>query len=287
MATAKQAAQASVTPTPKKASPSKTAPAKAATKKAATKQATARKSAAKAAPAQRSASATAKAPSKSAATKKVAAQKVAAKKTAPVSRVQGGVATPIKSTAKAPAKSAAKKAAPAAKASPAKKTAPAKKAAPATKGAPATKAAAKAAAPAAKRPSAAKSASYAVKGNEDPWTATELTAVRAELQHDANTLRAEIEAAEEDLQGLIRDGGDGAGDDQADAGAKTFEREHEISLTNNARDMLLQIERALQRLDDGTYGVCENCGEPIGKGRLQAAPRATLCIPCKQREERR
>ena len=263
MATAKQAAQASVTPTPKKASPSKTAPAKAATKKAATKQATAKKSAAKAAPAQRSASATAKAPSKSAATKKVAAQKVAAKKTAPVSKVQGKVATPIKSTAKAPAKS------------------------PATKGAPATKAAAKAAAPAAKRPSAAKSASYAVKGNEDPWTATELTAVRAELQHDANTLRAEIEAAEEDLQGLIRDGGDGAGDDQADAGAKTFEREHEISLTNNARDMLLQIERALQRLDDGTYGVCENCGEPIGKGRLQAAPRATLCIPCKQREERR
>jgi len=47
------------------------------------------------------------------------------------------------------------------------------------------------------------------------------------------------------------------------------------------------VERALQRLDTGTYGTCENCGNPIGKARLQAFPRATLCVSCKQREERR
>ena len=60
-----------------------------------------------------------------------------------------------------------------------------------------------------------------------------------------------------------------------------------MSLADNSRDMLVQIERALQRLDDGTYGVCECCGNPIGKARLQAFPRATLCVACKQREERR
>ncbi len=48
-----------------------------------------------------------------------------------------------------------------------------------------------------------------------------------------------------------------------------------------------QIDRALARIEDGTYGVCESCGQPIGKLRLMAFPRATLCMTCKQREERR
>jgi RNA polymerase-binding transcription factor DksA len=60
-----------------------------------------------------------------------------------------------------------------------------------------------------------------------------------------------------------------------------------MSLANNARDMLAQAEHALVRLDDGSYGICESCGNPIGKLRLQAFPRATLCVTCKQREERR
>jgi DnaK suppressor protein len=60
-----------------------------------------------------------------------------------------------------------------------------------------------------------------------------------------------------------------------------------MSLANNSRDMLLQAERALSRIADGSYGVCESCGNPIGKARLQAFPRATLCVTCKQREERR
>ena len=85
----------------------------------------------------------------------------------------------------------------------------------------------------------------------------------------------------------MRDAGDGAGDDQADAGATTFEREQEISLANNAREMLDQNEHALERIADGTYGICESCGNPIGKLRLQAFPRATLCVTCKQKQERR
>ena len=59
-----------------------------------------------------------------------------------------------------------------------------------------------------------------------------------------------------------------------------------MSLANNARDMLEQVEHALARIDDGTYGVCESCGKAIGKYRLQAFPRATLCRACKEAEER-
>ena len=77
------------------------------------------------------------------------------------------------------------------------------------------------------------------------------------------------------------------GDDQADAGAKTFEREQEISLANNSREMLEQCGHALAAIADGTYGVCESCGLPVGKMRLQAFPRATLCVSCKSRQERR
>ena len=63
--------------------------------------------------------------------------------------------------------------------------------------------------------------------------------------------------------------------------------EHELALTQNARELLAASRRALARIDDGTFGVCESCGQPIGKARLQAFPRATLCVTCKQREERR
>ncbi|HET9021376.1 MAG TPA: TraR/DksA C4-type zinc finger protein [Ornithinibacter sp.] len=127
----------------------------------------------------------------------------------------------------------------------------------------------------------------AVRDDESPWTAKELRDIRAELQGDIEQLRSELAHAESDLVVLMRDSGDGAGDDQADAGAKTYEREQEISLANNAREMLEQNEHALERLDNGTYGICESCGNPIGKLRLQAAPRATLCLPCKMKQERR
>ncbi|MDX6299970.1 MAG: hypothetical protein QOF53_1184 [Nocardioidaceae bacterium] len=127
----------------------------------------------------------------------------------------------------------------------------------------------------------------AVKADEDPWTAAELDEVRGELDTDRLRLRSELNLAEVELHDLMRDAGDGAGNDQADVGSTTFERDHEMSLANNARDMLAQTERALARIEDGSYGVCESCGEPIGKMRVMAFPRATLCLSCKQREERR
>ena len=122
---------------------------------------------------------------------------------------------------------------------------------------------------------------------EAPWSAAELKAVRQEISADLERLRRELAEVEAEMDELISDSGEGAGDDQADSGTKTFEREHEMSLVINARDMVLQTERALDRIDSKTYGNCEECGSPIGKARLQVFPRATLCMICKQKEERR
>jgi len=126
-----------------------------------------------------------------------------------------------------------------------------------------------------------------VSESESAWTAAELKAIRSELAKDLVRLQAELAAVESEMDALIAHAGDGAGDDQADAGTKTFEREHEMSLVINARDMVLQTERALERIDTKTYGNCEECGSAIGKARLQVFPRATLCMLCKQKEERR
>jgi len=236
-----------------------------ATKKAATstrvaaKQTPAKKTSAKKAPAKTTATKprATKPAARSAATKKSATKKPATKKPA----------TKKPATKKAPAKKA-----------PAKK-APTKKAA--TKKAATKKASGR---------SSAKSTQadrLAVRADESPWTSAELAEVRDDLNGEAQRLRKEISLAEEEIAGLFRDGGDGAGHDQADVGSTAFERDHEMSLARHSREMLSQIEHALERIDDGSYGVCESCGNPIGKLRLMAFPRATLCVACKQREERR
>jgi RNA polymerase-binding transcription factor DksA len=122
---------------------------------------------------------------------------------------------------------------------------------------------------------------------ETPWSPAELKAIRIELSKELLRLKHELELIEAEMEALIADSGEGAGDDQADSGTKTFEREHEMSLVINARDMVLQTERALDRIDNKSYGNCEDCSNPIGKERLQVFPRATLCMICKQKEERR
>lgn len=129
--------------------------------------------------------------------------------------------------------------------------------------------------------------SLVVLPGEDPWTAEEIAEVREFLEQEAQRLRAEIADAEADIADLLRDSSDVGGEDQADTGSKTFSREHEMSLAASHREMLNQTERALSNITLGTYGICDSCGNPIGKARLQAFPRATLCMTCKQREERR
>jgi DnaK suppressor protein len=130
-------------------------------------------------------------------------------------------------------------------------------------------------------------AALPVRPGERRWTEAELAKVRADLATEAEGLREDIKRAESDIASRLGDAVNDAGDDQADVGAKAYEREHELALTHTSRDTLAQTERALERIDAGTYGTCDSCGEPIGKARLQAFPRAVLCVACKQREERR
>ncbi|MDO3397732.1 TraR/DksA family transcriptional regulator [Nocardioides sp. SOB44] len=234
---------------PAKKAPAKKAPAeKAAAKKAPAKKAPAKKTAAKKTAAKKTA---AQAPAKKTAAKKTAAKKTAAKKTAAKQRTTTTPTAPDKKAVTVTT-------------SPAKKTAPKKTA----KKAPAAEA-------------------LVVKSDEEAWTPAELDEVMAELNEQREHSSGVVEEMEAELDGLMRDSGDGAGLDQADVGATTFERDHELSVLNSERDKLAQIDRALGRIADGSYGQCESCGQPIGKLRLMAFPRATLCMPCKQREERR
>ena len=111
--------------------------------------------------------------------------------------------------------------------------------------------------------------------------------MKAELEREKKRLLEEIAITKEEIEQLIADSGDGAGDDQADAGSKTFEREHEMSLVANADDLLVQVDNALLRIAKKTYGKCEICSSAIGKARLQVRPHATMCMACKQKDERR
>jgi RNA polymerase-binding transcription factor DksA len=65
---------------------------------------------------------------------------------------------------------------------------------------------------------------------------------------------------------------------QADIAMETFEREKDFSILEQVEAELADVDRALRRLDDGTYGSCEACGEPIGDARLEALPAARFCV---------
>ncbi len=75
-------------------------------------------------------------------------------------------------------------------------------------------------------------------------------------------------------------------DDFADRANNSFNRELMFSLSDNERQMLIRVEDAFQRLDNGSYGSCDHCSEPIGLPRLEAVPWARFCINCQERDER-
>ena len=71
-----------------------------------------------------------------------------------------------------------------------------------------------------------------------------------------------------------------------DAAAGTLDREIDYTLEEHSEQVLEQIDAALKRLDDGTFGKCTNCGKPIPEDRLEARPWASLCIDCQRELER-
>lgn len=79
---------------------------------------------------------------------------------------------------------------------------------------------------------------------------------------------------------------DGNDSHMADSASETLDREMELTLEDNAEHLLESIDAALARIDAGTYGNCERCGQPIAPDRLEALPWATKCIECKRLEER-
>lgn len=82
-----------------------------------------------------------------------------------------------------------------------------------------------------------------------------------------------------------RSGDNNYEDDLADSASNIFDRERDLSLERNVRDLLAQVKEALQRIEAGTYGVCASCHKRIDEQRLRALPYAELCIDCKSRQE--
>jgi RNA polymerase-binding transcription factor DksA len=195
----------------------------------------------------------------------------------------------------------AKKAVPAKKAAPAKKAVPTKQAAPAAKKAPAEKAAAKKAAPAAKSasngagaaPTPARTAftpkpkpPAPVRPKTGPYAkdlkfldeVTDLLqADRAIYQEQATSLRAEA-----DSLALEREPGDVQFDEESgEGGTVTVDRERNLALSGQAVLAVEEIDDAMVRIKDKTFGYCERCFQPIPKPRLRALPYARLCVACK------
>jgi DnaK suppressor protein len=127
------------------------------------------------------------------------------------------------------------------------------------------------------------------KPRKGPLTPKELEAARiglvqyrATLTQEADDLNAgTFDTSQSELSGEVA-----FDEEYADAGTFTFERERDLSLGNNIRDLIDKIDTALIKIERGTYGICERCGEPIPKERLQALPYSVLCLRCKQIEER-
>jgi RNA polymerase-binding protein DksA len=120
-----------------------------------------------------------------------------------------------------------------------------------------------------------------------PLTKRELEEFRRLLEEERDRLTQELEAIEEHLPEVEQVSVDSSGYDEdiADVAADTFEREKGFAIENSVQTLLNQVEEALGRIDDGTYGTCELCGQPIHIERLRAIPYARLCIQCKAREE--
>lgn len=109
-----------------------------------------------------------------------------------------------------------------------------------------------------------------------------LLAERADLQRQYEEIEQSTFSSDQtDLSGEM-----GFDEEFADAGSATFERERDLSLVNNLRDLLDRIDKALSKMEHGTYGLCDRCGNPIEKARLKALPYANLCLKDKQAEER-
>ena len=132
-----------------------------------------------------------------------------------------------------------------------------------------------------------RSASTAKSAAARTRSAAETEKIRVALTERRDELQQEYDESLTEISELQRERFADSTGDEADTGAKTLEREQELSLANNLLDRITQVEHAIDRLGEGNYGWCEKCGNAIPVERLAAFPSATLCVHCKQLEDRR
>jgi len=106
--------------------------------------------------------------------------------------------------------------------------------------------------------------------------------VRERLEEEGQRARERVAALEREFAGLAEAASAAGTDDEHDPEGATlaFERQHAAALLEAAREQVAAVEAALRRLDEGRYGGCERCGQPIGAERLAARPTAVTCIRC-------
>ena len=109
-----------------------------------------------------------------------------------------------------------------------------------------------------------------------------LTQERARIQGDLDNLDAEIATLG---MGQQTEGG-GAGNHLADDATDIAEQERDLALIGTLQERMREVDRALERLDAGSYGLCENCNQPIAPERLEARPFATHCVNCQSQVDR-
>jgi len=100
------------------------------------------------------------------------------------------------------------------------------------------------------------------------------------------SLNAERERLLAELGQPIENPGQMTYGSQAAAASQVFEQQRDLALRDRSRLELSRVEAALRSIDDGTYGLCTNCGKPIGAERLEAIPWAPMCIDCARKLER-
>ena len=112
---------------------------------------------------------------------------------------------------------------------------------------------------------------------------------RGVLLEERTRVQAALENLREETAGTLYDdaGEESAYDNHlADTATETYDRELDYTLEENSEQILGEIDAALKRIEDGTYGICTNRGEQISVERLEALPWATLCIDCARDRER-
>ncbi len=117
--------------------------------------------------------------------------------------------------------------------------------------------------------------------------ATVIESLKAALEAERMRVAEAIEEYERAGQETLSDisGENNYRDHMADQGSATFARELDMTLEEQARQNLEQIDHALGRIADGSYGICARCGKTIPVERLEAVPETELCLSCKEREE--